>query len=157
MSAPFFDPALALRWMRGNQAAVDFLRLAFQVAHLWDDLIDRDRVLADDAIHEGMFIALVLLPRNPFYRANFDTLNSILANASTNWRIATELERAEGTAPKRIAYVMRGAYVDLVTHSALLLGGPTWARDVGVELRQLTEPWGEYLTNLEAERAARGD
>ncbi|WP_338619041.1 hypothetical protein [Achromobacter sp. E1] len=157
MSAPFFDPALALRWMRGNQAAVDFLRLAFQVAHLWDDLIDRDRVLADDAINDGMFAALVLLPRNPFYRANFDTLNSILANASTNWRISTELERADGTAPKRIAYVLRGAYMDLVTHSALLLGGPQWARDVGLELRQLTEPWGEYLTNLEAERAARGD
>ncbi|MCP2517395.1 hypothetical protein M5J07_20820 [Achromobacter mucicolens] len=157
MSAPFFDPAVALRWMRGNQAAVDFLRVAFQVAHLWDDLVDRDRVLADDEINEGMFAALVLLPRNTFYRTHFDTLNSILTNASTNWRIATELERVEGTAPKRIAYVMRSAYVDLVTHSALLLGGPIWARDVGVELRQMTEPWGEYLTNLAAERAARGE
>ncbi|MNV60368.1 hypothetical protein D3C71_1528280 [compost metagenome] len=143
--------------MRGNQSAVDFLRLAFRVAHLWDDLIDRDQVLADDDISEGMFAALVLLPRNAFYRANFDSLNSILANASTNWHIATALERSQGVAPKRIAYVLRSAYVDLVTHSALLLGGPAWARDVGVEMRQLTEPWNEYLTNLEAERAARGD
>ncbi len=156
MSAPFFDPAVALRWMRGNQAAVDFLRLAFQAAHLWDDLVDRDQALDDDDINEGMFAALVLLPRNSFYRANFETLNSILANASTNWRVATALERAQGVASKRIAYVLRSAYADLVTHSALLLGGPIWARDVGVELRGLTEPWGEYLTNLAAERAARG-
>lgn len=43
-----------------------------------------------------MFQALVLLPRNAFYRLHFDELNAILANAITNWRVATRLERAGG-------------------------------------------------------------
>ncbi|PWY49200.1 hypothetical protein DK459_11795 [Achromobacter sp. RW408] len=157
MSAPFFDQATVLRWMRGNASAVDFLRTAFDVAHFWDDLVDRDRILSDADINRAMFQALVVLPRNAFYQANFASLNAVLANAATNWTIATDLERAGGVAGKRTAYVLRASYVDLVTHCALLLGGMEWARAVGVELRQLAEPYPEYLTNLEAEKAARGD
>lgn len=78
-----------------------------------------------------MFQALVVLPRNAFYQANFASLNAVLANASTNWTIATDLERAGGVAGKRTAYVLRASYVDLVTHCALLLGGMDWARAVG--------------------------
>lgn len=157
MSAPFFDQATAMRWMRNNTSAVDFLRTAFDVAHFWDDLIDRDKVIGDADINRAMFQALVLLPRNAFYQANFASLNAVLANAATNWNIATDLERAGGVAGKRTAYVLRASYVDLVTHCALLLGGMDWAHAVGVELRRLAEPYGEYLTNLEAEKAARGD
>ncbi|MGE8688637.1 MAG: hypothetical protein ACN6PJ_15955 [Achromobacter sp.] len=157
MSAPFFDPDLAMRWMRGNASAVEFLRGAFQVAHFYDDLIDRDKVIDDAQVHAAMLQALVLLPRNAFYQAHFSDLNAVLANAITNWQIATELERRGGVSAKRTAYVLRASYVDLVTHSALLVGGQTWARQVGVELRQLAEPYPEYLTNLEAEKAARGD
>lgn len=53
--------------------------------------------------------------------------------------------------------MLRASYVDLVTHSALLLGGMDWARTVGVEVRRLAEPYADYLTNLDAEKAARGD
>ncbi|MGZ9893020.1 hypothetical protein ACXXNA_05625 [Bordetella bronchiseptica] len=157
MSAPFFKPEQAARWMQGNESAVDFLRIAFRVAHLWDDLVDRDKVLGDDDVNAGMFDALVRLPRNAFYRANFDALNPILANAITNWQVATELERSGGKAGRRTAYALRAAYLDLVSHAALLIGGPQWARQVGVEVRQLAEPYGEYLINLEAELAARGE
>ena len=157
MSAPFFDQAVALRWMRGNASAVDFLRSAFDVAHFWDDLADKDQILDDGQVDAAMFQALVLLPRNAFYRLHFDELNAILANAITNWRVATRLERAGGLPEKRTAYVLRASYVDLVTHSALLLGGMDWARTVGVEVRRLAEPYAEYLTNLDAEKAARGD
>ena len=81
-------------------------------------------------------------------------MNAILANAITNWRVATRLERAGGLPEKRTAYV-RASHVDLVTHSALLLGGMDWARTVGV--CRLAEPYADYLTNLDAEKAARGD
>lgn len=157
MSAPFFAQDTALRWMRGNGAAVEFLRGMFQVAHFYDDLVDRDNVVSDADVHGAMFQALVLLPRNAFYRAHFADLNAVLANAITNWQVATDLERGGGVPGKRTAYVLRASYVDLVTHSALLVGGQAWARQVGVELRQLAEPYPEYLTNLEAEMATRGD
>lgn len=157
MSAPFFDQSVALEWMRGNASAVEFLRGAFAVAHFYDDLIDRDKVIDDAQVHAAMFQALVLMPRNAFYRTHFEDLNAVLANAITNWQIATELERAGGTPGKRTAYVLRASYVDLVTHCALLVGGQAWARQVGVEVRLLAEPYAEYLTNLEAEAAARGD
>ena len=59
-----FDQAVALRWMRGNASAVDFLRSAFDVAHFWDDLADKDQILDDGQVDAAMFQALVLLPRN---------------------------------------------------------------------------------------------
>lgn len=150
------DRAQALRWMRGNAAAADFLEVAFRIAHAWDDLIDQDKAYTDRDINRAFLDALVVLPRNPFYRAHFDALNPVLANAITNWHIATRLERVGTHKGRRQAYVLRAAYVDLVTHSALLLGGMEWAVAVGAELRPMAEDYDSYLTNLKAEEAARG-
>ena len=70
MSAPF-DQAVALRWMRGNASAVDFLRSAFDVAHFWDDLADKDQIL-DDARSMPPCSRRWSCCRAAFYRLHFD-------------------------------------------------------------------------------------
>ena len=55
--------------------------------------------------------------RNAFYRLHFDELNAILANAITNWRVATRLERAGGL-PESARPTCCASYVDLVTQRA---------------------------------------
>lgn len=143
--------------MRGNVAAADFLEMIVELLHFWDDLIDRDKVLADEQINDAMYALLITLPRNPFYVAHFPVLNPILANSITNWHVANKFEREGGEYEQRIAYILRSSYVDLVTNAALIVGGPAWACKVGEEIRRYAhkETYDGYLVNLEQERNAR--
>ncbi|GJH00209.1 hypothetical protein [Paraburkholderia terrae] len=146
-----------LALMKGNRAAADFVELIVRVLHFWDDLIDRDKPLDDAAINSAMLEALVTLPRNAFYRAHFDTLNTVLMNSITNWHVATKLERSGDEYRERIAYILRSSYVDLITTAAQIVGGPTYAIEVGegVRLYAHKETWGGYLMNLRNETKAR--
>jgi hypothetical protein len=146
-----------LELMRGNAAAADFLETIVEVLHFWDDLIDRDKVIEDEAIHEAFYKLLIALPRNSFYREHFVVLNTILMNAITNWHVANKFEREGGEYEQRIAYILRSSYVDLVTNAALIVGGPDYGRQVGEEIRRYAhkETYEGYLANLQQETAAR--
>lgn len=155
----FFDREQVLRWMKGDKSAADYVELVCNIAHVWDDLIDRDKDVSDEEISKTFFDALIRLPRNNFYRKNFDHLNSVLMNAMSNWQIATKLEREGGGYETSIAFVLRSSYIDLITQAAMLCGGNKWACIVGEEARRIThnETYEGYLKNLEKEKEARKD
>ena len=155
----FFERDALMRWLKGNSAAADYVEMSCRIAHLWDDLIDRDKVVAISDINQGFFEALVRLPRNPFYKQHFEHLNSVLINAISNWQIATRMERDGESYEQSIAFILRSSYTDLVTQSALLIGGDQWACDVGEEVRRLThgETFEGYLKNLAKEKSDRAN
>ena len=64
-----------------NRDAALFVAMVFRVFHAWDDLIDRDVPLADEEINIAFYLAMVQIPRNPFYRANFAELSPIVSQA----------------------------------------------------------------------------
>lgn len=145
------------KWVKGNASAAEFLHMVINISHVWDDLIDKDKSLEDEAVNQCFFDALVRLPRNEFYRKNFDHLNSIMMNSISNWLIATDMEREGGELQLNIAFILRSSYVDLITQSALLIGGQAWASQVGKEVRKLThhERYEGYLRTLDEEKKAR--
>ena len=153
----FLDRDTNIAFMRGDIAAVDFLEAIVSVLHFWDDLIDRDKAVAESEINAAFYTMLVSLPRNPFYMRHFDHLNPILVNAITNWHLANSMEHEGDDAALRCAFILRSSYVDLITQSALAVGGMDWARYVGAEIRRYAhkEGWDGYLVNLAAEKAAR--
>jgi len=51
----------------GNRDAALFVAMVFRVFHAWDDLIDKDALLADEEINMAFYLAMVQIPRNPFY------------------------------------------------------------------------------------------
>lgn len=148
---------MLLPTLKGNLAAAEFIDSIYNVLHLWDDLIDHDKPVTDMQVNDAFYAILIEIPRNPFYRKYFDFLNPILANAITNWHIANRMERRGDEYEKRIAYVLRSSYVDLLTQSALLLGGVEHAAAVGYDNRLYThkETLEGYLSNLEIEEQAR--
>ena len=58
-----------------------------------------------------------------------------------------------------MSYILRSSYIDLIGQVALLTGGPLWAVEVITRVRLLNqdETMDDYLTNLDRERAARGE
>jgi len=148
--APYF--------LQNHRAAIECVWSIFAVSHVWDDLIDRDRAVTDEEIHTAFWHALVLLPTNPFYVQHSAVLQPILMNAIMNWRAATTMERHGTDADREIAFVLRAAYIDVLSMAALLVGGVEWSVQVTPDIRRWMheETFFEYLVHVQRERMARG-
>lgn len=158
MEAPMEHPIVA-EAVKNDQDALAFLRAIARVLHFWDDLIDRDQPISDTTINAVMWSALIELPVSPFFVQNMSELRPMLAMAIINWHAANDLERQAKASrdDKMIAFVIRSTYVDLLTMSALIIGGPEWAQAHAAPIRRWahSEGFPGYLKNLAAEAAAR--
>ncbi len=145
--------------VKSNGEALTFLRTIARVLHFFDDLIDRDHPLDDAMIYARMWDALVGLPGDPFYARHYGTLSPILIQSILNWRIATNVERAPQATPGDLgfAFIIRSTYVDLVTMSAMIIGGVEHAIACGPAIRRWAhaETFPGYLRALALEKASR--
>ena len=149
---------LALEASCGNPAAADFLVTTVRVLHLWDDLVDRDRPVANEEISHVFTKVLTELPRNPFFQSHMQTLTPVLLTAIQNWHIANAVERdIEHDVPHEAAFVLRSSYVDLVTMTATICGGYEHGVTIGRRVRAFAhrEGFKTYLQNLAQEKLAR--
>ncbi|MTJ81732.1 MAG: hypothetical protein F8N37_12040 [Telmatospirillum sp.] len=148
---------VAFRCLKGRRDAVVFIKMMCDILHTWDDLIDRDKPVDPEAINRAFFTALVTLPRDPFYAANFALLNPIVETAIYNWWTANLYEASSDEDRLRAAFILRSSYSDIATMCARIVGGPDWARTVGPEIHDHWhgEGWAKYLLNLEHEKECR--
>lgn len=148
------------RWVKGNQQAAQFIMDVGDVMHLWDDLIDKDKVPADKYINDRFYKALIRIPRNPFYRDNFLQLSVVMEQAIISWFVATNLERAPSKTEHEelAAFITRSDYINLAITCAAIVGGIDWAVQVGHEARRLVHDEGlaGYREALRLEETARG-
>ena len=135
-------------WFKGNLLAVQFIEHITDSLHCWDDLIDRDKPVPAETIHQTFWNLCIALPRNAFYMQNFSVLNGVLQQAILNWHIANKMELTGDELDKQIAFVLRSSYIDLVTACAWCIAGERWALQVGYEARHATSSEG-YLVYRE--------
>jgi len=134
------DSKALLRFMRGDQDAVNLCLHLAELSHLYDDLIDRDKPIDDATVHRAMWLALSEIPDNPFYQKWFFQLQPLLVSSIINWRIANQLERNQDDLRAReIAHVTRYALADVILAIAYLIGGEGWVEEIGPELRLLCQ------------------
>lgn len=133
-----------LGWVKGNEEAARFLECWMSVIEIWDDLVDKDKPVTDTEINSAFFSALINIPRNGFYQANFARLNTIMESVITDWHTANALEATKDEVMLRTSYVMRcGAYA-VISMCAAIVGGPEWGRAVNTELRSQPSEWAAY-------------
>ena len=123
-------------FLQGNLHAVRLcIDLTF-IAHVWDDLIDRDRERTAWDINQAFRIALVDIPANPFYLQHITQLWPLFMNAILQWQDANILEK--GTKhDKQMAYMLRASFLQIFNYCAYLVGGPEWASEIGPDLRRI--------------------
>jgi len=162
MNTPEFDRlnkhvTLFGEFLKGNDEAVNFVVRIFRALHVWDDLIDKDKPVADDEIHAVFWDLLIGLPADRFYQANLGLLSATLVNSVVNWHISNKLERDGDEKDKSIAFILRGAYIDVLSTSALIVGGLDWVQKIGPDIRRWAheETFAQYLTNFAKECEAR--
>lgn len=116
-----------LHLMAGNVDAVQFLLDIARCSHVYDDLIDKDKPIPDEAVHDLVWTMLISMPLNPFYAANHAALRPVLITAILNWRAANEMEASSDAEELRIAHVLRYSLADLILLCMVLTGGPAHA------------------------------
>ena len=124
--------------LKGNLAAVDFcMNLTFLV-HVWDDLIDKDKIRSDEDINNAFRIALISIPSNPFYLNNISDLRPMITNMILQWESANVLERGSDH-DKHMAYMLRAGIIQVFNYCVYLAGGADWEREVGPDVQRLYE------------------
>ena len=123
--------------LKDDQWALQFCIDIMFIAHLWDDLIDGDPRASKD-INEAFRIALIDIPKNPFYSAYIGELRPVMMNVILQWQDANVLEIGDRE-DRAKAYMLKASVLQLFNYCAYLIGGPAWAAEVGPGLRRLYE------------------
>jgi hypothetical protein len=139
--------------LKGDPDACSLALLVWELAHLWDDLVDRDRTLGPEDVHRAFEIALFALPAHPLYQRHFNDLQLLLKIGYANWRAANDLERlAQGAEtldprPMEVAHVLRHKLADVYIYLAGLVGGPYWANENAARIWMIAhnESFAEYI------------
>jgi len=108
----------------GNEAAVAFIEGFWSLMEVWDDLIDRDKPVGNEAIDRTMMWALFGLQDNPFYRMYPVALRTSMQHAIASWQTANRFERTGDPMLVEQAYFMRCSPYDVFALVAWLAGGP---------------------------------
>jgi hypothetical protein len=103
-------------------------------------------------IHAAFRNALVVIPANDFYRANFHLLHPLLDNLILNWLTANKMETDKEQLD--IAWVIRSDYCNVLLKCLQIVGGFDYARSVWPGVRKMWhgEGYETYLENLYAEQ-----
>lgn len=138
--------------LKNHPDACSLAILVWELAHLWDDLVDRDRTVEIEDVHRAFEIALFALPAHPLYQRCFNDLQILLKIGYANWRAANDLESmgqgAEGDLrPLEVAHVLRHKLADVYIYLAGLVGGPEWANRHAARIWLIAhnESFAEYV------------
>lgn len=142
-----------LEWaLQGNGDAIALCESLAFVAHLWDDVVDRDVALDEDRVNRAFWTALIDVPANPFYQRHQHRLAPVMRQIAVDWMEANQLER-EGRHERTIAFTLRSGINGFVVQCAYIVGGFDWMREVSRAVRRQwhTETLDEYIAEQEGQ------
>jgi hypothetical protein len=117
-----------LEWFGGNQDALNMYRMFVDLAHTWDDLVDKDKDVSEDAINHAFAIALVYLPSNPFYQSIQSQIWPMWLSVIHAYQTANAFEKAKDPHGIEIAHTLRYAAGNIMAYAVHLCVGPEKAK-----------------------------
>jgi hypothetical protein len=147
--------AQLLQWMQDDKEAVDFLVTLFSIGEVWDDLIDRDKPITDEQIHQGFIMAIFDLTANPFFAEHASFLRPVMLMGANAWMDSAIYEKQGDEHWYHWSFILRGWYMEMVAMCAFLTGGYDNMRAVGLEARSFFqgETIDEYIRDLRSAKA----
>lgn len=119
-----------LEWFGGNQDALNMYRMFVDVAHTWDDLVDKDKEVSEDAINNTFLTCLVYLPANPFYQTIQAQVLPMWLTVVSAYQVANHFEREKDPHGIEIAHSLRYAVGNIVAYAVHVCVGEEEAKRV---------------------------
>jgi hypothetical protein len=123
-----------LEWFGGNQDALNMFRMFVDLAHTWDDLVDKDKGVSEHEINNAFAIALVYLPSNPFYQTIQSQVLPMWLVVIHAYQTANAFEKAKDSHGLEIAHTLRYAAGNIMTYAVHVCVGPEKAKEYLPEL-----------------------
>ena len=116
-------------WFGGNQDAVSLFDMLVDLAHTWDDLVDKDKDVTEVAINNAFMICLVYLPMNPFYQLIQRDVMPLWITVVSAYQTANHYERAKDEHGVEIAHTLRYAAGQIIAYAVHVCVGPEKAAE----------------------------
>ena len=119
-----------LEWFGGNQDALSMFRMLVDLAHTWDDLVDRDNPTSDAEINNAFLVCLVYLQANPFYRSIQEQVWPMWLTVVSAYETANTFEKNKDAHGIEIAHTLRYAAGHIVAYAIHVCVGAEKAKEV---------------------------
>lgn len=123
-----------LEWFGGNQDALNIYRMLVDLAHTWDDLIDKDVDVPKDHINNAFLIALVYMPANPFYKVIQEQVMPMWLTVLSAYEVANKFEQDKDEKGIEIAHNLRYAAGHIVSYMVQVCVGYEKAKEIMPEV-----------------------
>lgn len=135
-----------LEWFGGNEDALNMFRMFIQLAHTWDDLVDKDKDTTEASINNAFLICLVYLPLNPFYRSIQVDIMPMWITVVSAYQTANKYEKDKDAHGVEIAHGLRYASGNIVAYAVHVCVGPEKAAQYMPEVwkAMMVERFDEY-------------
>ena len=154
-----------VEWI-GDEDAINWFLDYCQVCEVFDDLVDRDKAIADSTVTDALYRLLCAMPINGFFDRFKGQLCPIITGGINSWLDANDLERSSEVDDRIRAFTLRDRYMEVLTFIIVLARGWDYLREHSLEIRAFfshSESFSEYDAALhppesetEHERGRRG-
>lgn len=118
-----------LEWFGGNQDALNMFRLFVDLAHTWDDLVDKDKEATETDINRAFLTCLVYLQLNPFYRSIQGAVLPMWISVVSAYETANKFERDKDQHGIEISHGLRYAAGHIVAYAVHACVGAEKAKE----------------------------
>ena len=121
-----------------------------ELAHIWDDLVDKDKPVSEDAINKAFLICLVYLPSNPFYQYIQKDILPMWITVVSSYQTANFFEKTKDEHGVEIAHTLRYAVGNIIAFAIHVCVGAEKAKVMLPEMWKLVvfERYDAYKTEV---------
>ena len=123
-----------LEWFGGNQDALNLYRMFRDLAHTWDDLVDKDNPVTETEINNAFLICLVYMPANPFYQKIQAAVLPMWITVVSAYQTANSFERNKDEHGVEISHTLRYAAGNIVAYAVHVCVGQEKAAEIMPEV-----------------------
>lgn len=141
-----------LEWFGGNHDALNMYRMFVDLAHVWDDMVDKDKSLTEDQVNNAFLIALCYLPANPFYQQIQQAVLPMWLTVVSAYQTANTLEKEKDPRVLEISHMLRYAAGNIVAYAVHVCVGAEKAKEIMPEVWKhiVAERLGDYVKEVTA-------
>jgi purine-cytosine permease-like protein len=139
-----------LEWFGGNQDALNLYHMFVDLAHTWDDLVDRDKPVTQDAINNAFLICLAYMPANPFYQQIQQAVLPMWLTVVSAYQTANKFEQDKDEHGLEIAHTLRYAAGNIIAYAVHVCVGPEKAKEILPEMWKtvVAERYADYKAEV---------
>ena len=117
-------------YLKNDQWATKFCMDLIYIAHLWDDLVDKDKERTTYEISDAFRLAMCGLTANPFYVTNISQLHPLIMDVILKYDAVVKLEKSKDDHTQLIAFTLSNALLGVIAYCIFLVGGINYYREV---------------------------